>query len=98
MTPNEREHDMAHDPKWHAEYARLEMALAMATSTWREASRKLSRKRVPTGARADYDAALAEMRAASRARYDFEMAGTRIVDIATLPAAEWARALVARQY
>jgi hypothetical protein len=38
------------------------------------------------------------MRAASRARFEFEMAGARIVDIATLPAAEWARALVARQY
>ena len=98
MTPNEREHDMAHDPKWHAEYLQLEIGQNRATAAWREASRKIARKRVPAGAQAAYDAALAEMRAASRARYDFEMAGTRVVDIATLPAAEWARALVARQY
>lgn len=87
---------MAHNPEWHREYARLELAAGIATEAYRTARRALDRKRPPAGAQAAYDAALTAMRAASTARFDFEMAATVIVDIATLPVAEWARAMLPR--
>lgn len=71
------------DAAWHAEYARLERAAAEASETWRIARRALDRKRPPADAQAAYDAALERSRAASAARFDFEMAATKIVDIAT---------------
>jgi hypothetical protein len=84
---------MAHNPEWHAEYLRLEIAANKAAAALRDAQRVLDRKRRPAGAQAAYDAALAVSRAASAARFDFEMTGCKIVDTATLPATEWARAL-----
>jgi hypothetical protein len=72
---------MAHDPAWHAEYLRLENAEASARIAYRSARGK--RKEV----------ALEALRVAGAARFDFEMAATKIVNIADLPVAEWARAL-----
>jgi len=89
---------MAHNPEWHREYARLELAASKATAAWRDAKRLIERKRVPMGARVAYDAALAAIKTASRARFDFEMAGARIVNIATLPITEWARAMGPRRF
>lgn len=73
---------MAHNPAWHAEYLRLENAEASARAAYRSA-RGAAKKA----------AALEVLRATGKARFDFEMAGCRIVDIATLPAGEWAQAL-----
>lgn len=84
---------MTHNPAWHAEYLRLENAENAAREVYRVANRVLARKRVPAGAQAACDAALAAFRAAGKARFDFEMAGVRIVNISTLPTNEWAQAL-----
>lgn len=84
---------MAHDPAWHREYALLELAEGMAREALHTARRALDRKRPPAGAQASYDAALDALRAAGRARFDFEMAAAVIVDISALPVAEWAAAL-----
>lgn len=76
---------MAHNPEWHAEYLRLENAESAARATYRSA-RGAAKKA----------AALDVFRAAGKARWDFEMAGVRIVDIATLPTGEYVRALLPR--
>jgi hypothetical protein len=85
---------MAHDPNWHAEYARLELAANVATEELRAARDALRRRRPVAGAQARYDAALEQARRTGAARFDFEMAAVKIVDIATLAPAEWARALL----
>ena len=72
---------MTHNPAWHAEYLALENAEAAACAAYRSAR----------GAKKA--AALDVLRVAGKARWDFEMAACRIVDIATLPAAEYVRAL-----
>lgn len=72
---------MSHNPEWHREYARLELAENIARDEYRAARGK--RK----------EAALSALRAAGTARFDFEMAGAKIVDIATLPVSEWVAAL-----
>lgn len=84
---------MAHDREWHREYGRLELAEGTAREAFQTARRTLDRKHPPAGSQAAYDAALDALRAAGKARFDFEMAATKIVDIATLPVAEWARAI-----
>lgn len=76
---------MPHDLAWHAEYLRLENAEAAARAAYR-AARGATKKA----------AALDVLRATGKARFDFEMAGTRIVDIAALPAGEYVRALLPR--
>ena len=76
---------MAHDPVWHAEYSRLELAESVAREAYRRA-RGAAKKA----------AALDDLRAAGTARWDFEMSATKIVNIADLPANEWARALLPR--
>lgn len=73
---------MAHDPAWHREYLRLENAETAARIAYR-AARGVGKKA----------AALDALRVAGAARFNFEMAATKIVDIATLPAANWTRAL-----
>jgi hypothetical protein len=85
--------EMTRTAEWHREYLRLENAAAAASAELRAAGRALGYKRVPAGAQARYDAALEAARETGRARWEFEMAATVIVDIATLPAAEWAAAL-----
>jgi hypothetical protein len=85
---------MAHNPEWHAEYARLELAESIAREAFRSTRRALDRKRVPAGAQKAHDAALIALRAAGKARFDFEMAGAVIVNIADLPVAEFCRALL----
>ena len=72
---------MAHDPIWHAEYLRLENSESVAREVYRTAR---GTKKA---------AALEVFRAVGRARWDFEMSGCEIVDIATLPPKEWAAAL-----
>ena len=84
---------MTFDPAWHAEYARRETAMGVAREEMRAARRIAERRRPPAGAQAAYEAAFATFSAASNARWDFEMAGAVIVDIATLPATEWMQAL-----
>lgn len=73
---------MAFDPAWHAEYARLEVAYEAAKEECRLARRALERKRPPAGAQARYNAALEASLATGKARWDFEMAATVIVDSA----------------
>ena len=73
---------MAHNPAWHAEYLRLENAEAAARSVYRAARG------------AEKAVALDALRVAGAARWDFEMAATKIVDIATLPAREFVAALL----
>ena len=70
---------MAHSTEWHAEYLRLEIAADAARDEYRAAKRDLGYKRVPAGAQARHDAALDALRAASKARWDFEMAACTIV-------------------
>jgi hypothetical protein len=89
VSPNKR------DTTWHTI---LNGTANTPGLNWRKAKRPIERKRVPMGAQAAYDAALAAMRAASRARFDFEIAGAKIVDIATLPITEWVRAMRPRQF
>lgn len=84
---------MNHNPAWHAEYLALENAAAAANEVLRVARKALERRRPPANAQAAYDAALAAARAAGDARWEFEMAATTVVDIASLPIIEWARAL-----
>ena len=72
---------MAHNPAWHAEYLRLENAEAAARSAYRRA-RGVKKA-----------AALDALRTAGSARWEFEMAATKIVDIASLPVRKWAAAL-----
>lgn len=84
---------MAHDPEWHREYYRHELAAETANNAYRSARRAYDRK--PTAsAKARLDETLTAMRETGKARWDFEMGSAVIVDIATLPAAEWARALL----
>lgn len=83
---------MAHNPEWHAEYLRLENAHDAAREEYHAASRIAERTLTPSDL-AKYEAALEAMRVAGEARWDFEMAGVQIVDIATLPTDEWARSL-----
>ncbi len=73
---------MAHNPAWHAEYLALENAECAARAVYR-AARGVAKR----------TAALDALRLAGAARFNFEMADCRIVDIATLPANEWAKAL-----
>lgn len=68
--------------EWNAEYLHLENAESAARIAYRSA-RGAAKK----------EAALEIFRAAGKARFDFEMAGCRIVDIATLPTADWVKAL-----
>jgi hypothetical protein len=72
---------MAFNPEWHRQYALLELAESVARADYRSARGK--RK----------EAAMDALRIAGTARFEFEMAGCTIVDIATLPVAEWAKAL-----
>jgi hypothetical protein len=74
---------------------RLENAHDAAKAAWWKAKRNLERKRSPANAKAAYDAALAEMRRAGDERFAFEMAATKIVDVATLPVNEFWRAMLA---
>lgn len=76
---------MAHNPAWHAEYARLEHAECVAREAYRTA-RGAAKKA----------AALELLRTTGKARWDFEMDATRIIDIATLPPAEFVAALLPR--
>jgi hypothetical protein len=71
---------------WHAEYARLELAEMKARAAYRSARGAVKKA-----------AALEVFRAAGKARWDFEMAGCRIVDTATLPPAEWLASLLPRR-
>lgn len=84
---------MAHNPAWHAEYLALENAENAAREGYRLARKALDRKRPSANAKGIYEAALSVFRDASKARFDFEMAATSIVDIATLPVNEWVAAL-----
>ncbi len=79
---------------WHAQYLALEIAASAASERLHTARRALNRKRPPVNAQAEYDAALAASRIAGKARWDFEMAATVIVDVATLPTKQWAASLV----
>lgn len=72
---------MTFNPEWHRQYAALELAESEARAAYRAAHGK--RK----------EAALDALRLAGKARFDFEMAGCTIVDVATLPVAEWAKAM-----
>jgi hypothetical protein len=73
---------MAHNPEWHAEYLLLENAERAASIAYRSARGAVKKA-----------AAMDVLRIAGKARFDFEMAGCRIVNIATLPANEWVKAL-----
>ena len=84
---------MAHNSEWHAEYLRLENEQAEASATYRAANKVASRKNAKPAAIAARDTALEALRVAGKARWDFEMAATVIVDIATLPIEEWVAAL-----
>ena len=77
---------MAHDPAWHAEYLRLENAEMAARIAYRSA-RGIAKKA----------AALDALRVAGAARFEFEMAACKIVDITTLPPAEYVAALFPRR-
>ena len=76
---------MAHDPAWHREYLRLENAEAACRATYR-AARSPAKKA----------AALDALRTAGAARWEFEMAATKIVDISTLAPREFIWALLPR--
>lgn len=84
---------MAHDPEWHREYLVLENAASAATAAWHATRKLAARKNAKPAAILALEAALGVMRDANKARWDFEMAATKIVDIATLPAAEFVAAL-----
>jgi hypothetical protein len=73
---------MTFNPEWHRQYALLELAESVAREAYRAARGKAKK-----------DAAMDALRAACKARFGFEMAGCTIVDIATLPVAEWAKAM-----
>jgi tRNA(Arg) A34 adenosine deaminase TadA len=60
---------MAHNPAWHAEYLALENAEATARAAYRAAR---GAKKV---------AALEVLRATGKARWDFEMAACRIINV-----------------
>lgn len=60
---------MAHDPNWHREYAILELAEMNARAAWRSAR---GAKKV---------AALEVLRTAGAARWEFEMAACRIINV-----------------
>lgn len=77
----------------HAEYARLENAYETAKAEYRIALRRAEYKRPPAGAAESAEAALTALRETGDARFAYEMAHTRIVDIATLPPAEYVAAL-----
>lgn len=81
------------DPSYHAEYLRLENAASAASAAWRLAKKAAERKNAKPAAIEALATALDLMRATGKARWDFEMSATRIVDIATLPPLEYARAL-----
>lgn len=87
---------MSHNPAWHAQYLILENAASAATAAWHLARKAAARKNAKPAAHAALAAALADMQATNKARWDFEMSATVIVDIATLPAAEYVRALLPR--
>ena len=76
---------MAHNPEWHREYARLELAEGVARSAYYAARGKANKA-----------AAMDALRIAGAARYDFEMAATKIVDIATLDGAVAIRGMFPR--
>lgn len=78
-----------HNPAWHAEYLRLENAATAASEELRCARRLLDRKRPPVGAQAAYDAALDKARETGAARWEFEMAATKIVDTRDVSAGEF---------
>jgi hypothetical protein len=78
---------MAFNPAWHAEYLALENAHEAAREEYRQARRALDRKRPPAGAQTRHDAALETMRTTGKARWDFEMAATVIVNSADMVAA-----------
>lgn len=84
---------MARTAEWHTEYLHLENAEATAREIYRIADRNLHRRKPPVNARAQYDAAIDLLRVAGKARWDFEMAATTIIDISVLPARAWAAAL-----
>lgn len=86
---------MAHDPAWHAEYASLDLAKDLASAAFHKAQRALERK-ATAQRQAAYDAALEALRAAGKARWDFEMAATTVVDIATLPTGQFWAAMRSR--
>jgi len=88
---------MAHNPTWHAEYVALENAEAEARAIYRAAKAAHARARteVSQAVRAvEILAALEAFRAAGKARWEFEMEGAQIVDVATLSAPEFVRALM----
>jgi hypothetical protein len=74
---------MAHDPDWHREYSRLELAASNASDALRAARKLLNRKRIPAGAHAAYDAALIVARDAGSDRWNFEMAATKVLNEVT---------------
>ena len=76
----------------HAAYLILENAERAAATAYTAARRAAARKNPRPGAAAAAAAALETLRAAGAARFNFEMAGATIVDIATLEPAAWATA------
>ena len=76
---------MTHNPEWHREYLALENAERAASMRFRAAAKKMEYKRRPANAETEYAAALEAVRAAGKARWDFEMGATQIADAATLP-------------
>ena len=87
---------MAHNPEWHREYLALENAEQAASIRFRAAQKAMDRKRRSAGAEAEHASALEALRAAGKARWDFEMAATVIVDSATLPGAKFFASLKRR--
>jgi hypothetical protein len=84
---------MAHDPEWHAKYLCLENAEREARAIYWAARWKATRKGATMASKAACEQALTDFRFISKAMFDFEMGGTRVVDISTLPPLEWAKAL-----
>jgi hypothetical protein len=77
-TPAKETQTLVHDPDWHREYSRLELAASNATDALRAARKLLNRKRIPAGAQEAYDAALIVARDAGSARWNFEMVSSKI--------------------
>jgi hypothetical protein len=73
--------EMTYNPEWHRQYGLLELAESIARNTYRAARGKKK------------DAAMIVLCSAGKARFDFEMAGCTIVDVATLAPAEWLKAM-----
>ena len=78
---------MTFDPAWHTKYMELEVAETEAQIAYRTVKKSFHRARTDETKSVRESAmleALDALRLAGKARWEFEMSGTRVVDIATL--------------